>query len=86
MLSSDKPIKHPIAVFALVSTAQKLALLCDGEAVRDDTIGAIEDHLRPKMQAVVKAADGAAEALINALDELARGYIETRPLLEPKGT
>jgi hypothetical protein len=86
MLDSDEPLRHPIAVYALAATAQKIALLCDGEGVRDAAMEAIEAHLKPKMLAVFNAAESDSDALISALDELARAYIDAQPLLRSNGT
>lgn len=81
MLDADKPVRHPIALYAIVATAQKLAWHWEGDAVRHDTIDAVEAHLKPKMDAVLSAADAEPEVLIEALDELAKAYNDARPFL-----
>lgn len=81
MLDADEPVGHPIALYVIVATAQKLAWHWDGEAVRDDAVDAVEAHLKPKMDAVLRAADSGPEVLMNALDELARAYNDARPFL-----
>ena len=86
MLDSDEPIRHPIAIYTLTATAQKVALLCDGEGVGDRAMDAIEAHLKPKMLAVLDAADSDPNALISELDALARAYIDAQPLLRFNGT
>jgi hypothetical protein len=81
MLDADRPVRHPSALFAIVATAQKLAAHWEGDALRNDTIDAVEAHLKPKMNAVLSAADAAPEILIDALDGLARAYNDARPFL-----
>jgi hypothetical protein len=42
----------------------------------------IEAHLKPKMLAVLDAAEGAPEALMRAIDDLARAYADATPFLK----
>lgn len=82
LLESDIPLRHPSAAYALAATAQKVAWYWDGVPVREETADAIEAHIRPKMEAVLDAAEGDAEPLIKALDELARAYADAGPFLK----
>lgn len=87
LLDSETPLRHPSAAYALAATAQKIAWYWDGQAVREDTAAVIEAHIKPKMEAVLDAADGDdAEALIQALDDLARAYADAGPFLKSIGT
>jgi hypothetical protein len=86
LLNSDKPLRHPSAAYLIAVTAQKIAWYCEGYPVRDETISVIEAHIKPKMEAVLDAADENPESLIQALDELARAYADATPFLKSIGT
>lgn len=86
LLDSETPLRHPSAAYALAATAQKIAWYWEGQPVREETADAIEAHIKPKMEAVLAAADGDADALIMALDELARAYLDASPFLKSIGT
>ena len=83
LLESDTPLRHPSAAYAIAATAQKVAGYWDG--VREDAVAVIEAHIKPKMEAVVDAAEGDAESLVLALDELARAYADAGPFLKSIG-
>lgn len=85
LLGADVPLRHPAAAYALATTAQKVAWYWEGQPVRDDTAAVIEAHLKPKMEAILDAAEGDAESLIKALDELARAYTDAGPFLKSIG-
>lgn len=82
LLASDTTLQHPSAAYALAATAQKIALLLDGLGVQDESVSLIEAHIKPKMEAVLNAADGNAELLVQTLDDLARAYSEAGALLK----
>lgn len=86
LLDSEIPLQHPSAAYALAATAQKIAWYWDGQPVRDDTAAVIEAHIKPKMEAVLDSADGDADTLLRALDDLARAYADTAPFLKSIGT
>ena len=54
--------------------------------VREETADAIDAHIRPKMEAVLDAAEGETEPLMKALDELARAFMDAGPFLKSIGT
>lgn len=82
LLESDTPLRHPSAAYAIAATAQKIAWYWEGVPVRDDAAAIIEAHIKPKMEAVVDAAEHDAESLVQALDELARAYADAGPFLK----
>lgn len=82
LLSSDGALRHPIAAYALAATAQKIAWYWDNQPVRADTAAVIEAHIKPRMEAVVAGAEGDCDALLLALDNLARAYSDTVPFLK----
>lgn len=86
LLGADTPLRHPAAAYALAATAQKVAWYWEGKPVREDTAAVIDAHLRPKMEAVIVASEGDPEALLQALDDLARAYIDAGPFLKSIGT
>ena len=45
LLDSDTVLRHPIAVYAVAATAQKVAWYWEGHAVREETAAAIEAHI-----------------------------------------
>lgn len=85
LLNSDAPLRHPSAAYTIAITAQKVASYWDGMPVRDDEAAVIEGHIRPKMEAVLNAAEGQDEPLMKALDELARAYADATPFLKAIG-
>lgn len=86
LLESDVPLRHPSAAYAIAATAQKVAWYCDDMPVREETADAIDAHIRPKMEAVLDAAEGETEPLMKALDELARAFMDAGPFLKSIGT
>jgi len=86
LLQSDIPLRHPSAAYILATTAQKVAWYWEGQPVRVDTADVIEAHIRPKMEAVLDAAEGAADSLLRAADDLARAYADAVPFLKSIGT
>lgn len=86
LLDSDAPLRHPAAAYVIAATAQKVASYFDGMPVREETAAVIEAHIRPKIEAVLDAAEGDADALTKALDDLARAYADAVPFLKSIGT
>ena len=82
LLHSDTRLRHPCAVYAVTITAQKIALYWDGIPVAEESASVIEAHMRPKMLAVLDAADGEIGPLVDALDDLARAYSDATPFLK----
>jgi hypothetical protein len=85
MLDSDASLRHPAAAYIIAATAQKIASYWDGVSVREDDRALIEAHMRPKIEAVLDAAEGDAAQLIDAIDALARGYADVLPTLKAAG-
>lgn len=85
LLSADKPLRHPAAAYALAVTAQKIAWYWEGQPVRDDIAAVIEAHIKPKMEVVITASEADGETLLQALDDLARAYVDAQPFLESIG-
>lgn len=86
LLGSDAALRHPIAAYALTVTAQKIAWYWEGQPVREDTAAVVEAHIRPKMEAVIDAADADEKTLVRALDDLARAYSDAVPFLKSIGS
>lgn len=82
---SDTSLRHPSAAYIIGATAQKIAMYCEGQHVREDTVAVIEAHLKPKLEAVISVAELDADTLIRALDDLARAYADAEPFLESIG-
>ena len=82
LLGSDTSLRHPSAMYGLAVTAEKLAALLDGVTIQNDTVTAVEAHIKPMMEAVLNAADDDEERLVGALDNLARAYSEAASLLK----
>lgn len=85
LLNSDVPLRHPSAAYVIAITAQKIAAYLDRVPVPEDSAAVIEAHIRPKMEAVLDAADGDAATLAAALDDLARAYVDATPFLKSPG-
>lgn len=86
MLGADVPMQHPSAAYALALTSQKIVSYWEGQLVREDIAAVIEAHIRPRMEAVIAAAEGEPAVLVAALDDLARAYMDTLPFLKSIGT
>jgi hypothetical protein len=86
LLGSDATLRHPAAAYALAITAQKIAWYWEGQPVREDTAAVIEAHIKPKMEAVLAAANADAESLTAALDDLARADADAVPFLKSIGS
>lgn len=80
--NSDAPLRHPAAVYVVAITAQNIAAYWDGVPVSEESAAVVEAHIRPKMLAVLDAAEGEADNLSNVLDDLARGYSDAIPFLK----
>lgn len=81
LLGADAPLRHPAAAYTLATTAQNIAWYWDGAPLPEDAVAAVEAHLRPKMLAVLDAAESEAQTLLSALDDLARAYTDAIPFL-----
>lgn len=81
LLDSDTSLVHPSAVYVVAATAQKLASFLDSQSA-DDAVAVVEAHIRPKMEAVLNAADRDAQTLMMTLDDLTRAYGEARSFLK----
>ncbi len=82
LLTSDSPLQHPAAVYVVAVTAQRIALYWDGVPVAEESASVVEAHLRPKMLAVLDAAETDAQHLLDTLDDLARAYVDSVPFLK----
>lgn len=82
LLNSDAPLRHPSAAYVLAVTAQRIAMYWDGVPVAEDAAAVIEAHIRPKMKAVLDAAEGDGATLAAAFDDLARAYVDATPFLK----
>jgi hypothetical protein len=85
LLSSDTPLRHPSAAYAIAATAQKVASYWEDVPLPEDSAAMVEAHIKPKMEAVLDAAEADAESLVMALDDLARAYADAGPFLKSLG-
>lgn len=80
--SSATGLRHPSAAYAIGAIAQRVAGSWDGIPPFEDASDVVEAHLRPKIEAVLDAAEGETEPLMAALDDLARAFAEARAFLK----
>ena len=82
LLNSDTPLRHPAAAYVIAATAQKVAWYLEEGGLQDDSATVVGAHIRPRMEAVLDAAEGEPTLLIQALDDLARAYADATRLIQ----